>query len=160
MKELVTLIGGPGDGQRVPRSRPMYRPSDTDWYPYKVLGPVDYRAEEIGFLWPMRYAELLDEELAPLEEYHEVSRQELHALDPFTRYGMLIPEDAIAYRVKFWTTWARRRRIGQQLEEISGVMLFLVGPDEHPFLREYRDEIEQVARIELRELVKLMVPAE
>jgi hypothetical protein len=162
VNDTVTLIGGPGDGQRVPKEKPMWRPTGkiADTYPFEVLGPVDYTAEEIGFLWPARIAEILDEELAELHHYHEVSRTTYFAGDPFVRYGLMIPEDAVGYRIKFWTTWLRRRRVGQQLAAITEVFMFLVIADDHPYLCEYRDEIEHLARTELRELVKLMVPSE
>jgi hypothetical protein len=162
VNDTVTLIGGPGDGQRVPKEKPMWRPTGkiADTYPFEVLGPVDYTAQEIGYLWPVRVAHILDEELHELEHHHEVSRREHFAGDPFARYGMVLPEDAISYRIKFWTTWLRWRRILAQKEAVGMVFPFLLICETDHYLSEYKDEIHQVMREELRELVKLMVPSE
>lgn len=157
MRETVTLLGGPADGQRVPRERPVWKPTAVDHdYPFEVLGPVDYTADEIGFIWPVRVAEVIDEELGQIAEYHDVSRREHFAGDPFVRYGMLLPEDAIAYRIRFWTTWLRRRRIAEQMFKVKIVLMHMAVP--HPMLRGYEEEVEQIAREELRELAKLLTP--
>lgn len=159
MAEEVTLIGGPGDGQRVSKTQPVWKPTGKDAeYPFEVLGHVDYTANTTGFIWPARLAHLLDEELHSLEHFHEVSRREHFQGDPFVRYGMMLPEDAVAYRIKFWTTWLRARRIAQQKEAVMMVFPFLMICETHPYLSEYKDEIEHVMREELRDFVRLLTP--
>lgn len=159
MTRTVTLIGGPGDGTRVSTAG-VWRPTDPSEYPYEILGPVNYEAETIGFLWPLRLSPILDEELAPLLEFHDLDRRELHSLDPFTRYGMLVPEDGVTYRCRIFMPWQRRWRLQMQLRAVHEVMMYLAfphgwGDDDHVM-----SMLEQLARHELREAVRLMVPAE
>lgn len=155
----ITLIGGAADGI-------VLKPSFLDRMgaqripappPHPLLTTVDYVPESVGFLWPARLADLLDEELDPIREHHEVSRRELDAFDLDGRY--VVPEDAVAYRIRIWCTPMRTWRLEGMLEITSEIMYrystahFMLGPD-HPLT----EAMEHYTRMYLRESVKLMCP--